>query len=462
MNTYELPVAEESPVFESLATKGIADATVKNNAGWFIKLRWFVISVFFVFGLAGLIFRSGLSSIGLSIPYSWLWILAAVLLAANIPLFLTARKFNDETTHNAVFINVWLQIALDLSVITALVHAVGTIETFVSFAYLFHIVLACIFFPPRKSLLVTAIAAALYLGVVALETAGILPYRSILSTAQYADSLKPVVRMILALFGVTIWFIVWYIASTLSKTVRQRDQQLSVANEQLKIADEEKNRQMLITTHDLKAPFAGIESNIEALKYQFWEEIPQKVRKFIDNIDNRAHILRDRINAILILGNLKSAPASSIVNEKFDLSDFMRGLLEPLKEKAAQKEVKIVMDISPITIQSDKEQLSTLFSNLLANAIAYSHDKGTVFLGAETAPSATSISIRDEGIGIRDDALPEIFDEYFRTKEASKFNRQSTGLGLAIVKVIAQKLKLRVSVQSEQGAGTTFTIAIPK
>ena len=462
MNEYELPVQDTSTRFEPLSKSGLADAAVIQNAGWFITLRWVVISVFIAFGFVGLIFESNLGEIGIDIPYSRLWILAAVLLAANVPLYLMARRFGESSTHNAVFQNVWMQITLDLLVITALVQVIGTTETFAPFTYLFHIVLACIFFPPKKSLLVTGIAALLYLAVVTLETTAVLPSRSILSASPQSIGAAPFVRFVLALFGVTIWLIVWYISSTLSKTVRRRDQQLSVVNEQLKKTDEEKNRQMLITTHDLKAPFAGIESNIQVLKYQHWEEIPESVQVIIDRIDNRAHMLRDRINAILILGNLKSIPTSDILIERFNLMDFVNSVVEPLKEKAEDRHVTLHIEIPPLSIRGDREQLAILFSNLVSNAIVYSHEHGSVYLAADSSAQGTTVSIRDEGIGIREDALPEIFDEYFRTKEATKFNKQSTGLGLAIVKVIAQKLDLRVAVHSELGTGTTFLITIPR
>ena len=71
------------------------------------------------------------------------------------------------------------------------------------------------------------------------------------------------------------------------------------------------------------------------------------------------------------------------------------------------------------------------------------------------------VSVRDYGIGIREDALPNIFDEYYRTQEASRFNRESTGLGLAIVKVIAQRFGLSITVESEVGRGTQFIVRFP-
>jgi two-component system, OmpR family, phosphate regulon sensor histidine kinase PhoR len=462
MKEYQLPIEQAPATLEALSRRGLADAAITQNASWFVTLRWFVVSVFVVFGVAGSTFRAVLESNGVLIPYWWLWALATVLLIANIPLYLITRKLDSDSTRRSVMRNLWTQITLDLLVVTVLVYNIGTVETFAAFTYLFHIVLACIFFPPRQSLLVTCVAAVFYLVLVVLEATAALPPRGILIYPGGRFSATPLVEVSLALFGVLIWFIVWYITSTLSKTVRRRDQQLSIANDQLMVADAEKNRQMLITTHDLKAPFAGIESNIQVLKYQYWDEIPESVHGIIERIDNRAHMLRDRINAILVLGNLKSKPPGQSAAEAVELPRLINEIAATLREKADSRGITLQIDMASESILSDPQQLSMLFSNLIANAISYSRDRGRVQISSSSDDDAVSVSIKDEGIGIRDDALSEIFDEYFRTKEATKFNRQSTGLGLAIVKVIAQKLKLGVRVQSELEKGTTFTVIIPR
>ena len=112
---------------------------------------------------------------------------------------------------------------------------------------------------------------------------------------------------------------------------------------------------------------------------------------------------------------------------------------------------------------SSPEHLATLVGNLVANAIFYSHDNGTVTVTTRVGEDrAVTVGIADEGIGIREDALPNIFDEYYRTREASRHNEMSTGLGLAIVKRIADNLDIRIRVHSQEGEGTTFDVIIPR
>jgi signal transduction histidine kinase len=85
-----------------------------------------------------------------------------------------------------------------------------------------------------------------------------------------------------------------------------------------------------------------------------------------------------------------------------------------------------------------------------------------VEISAREEKDEVRVLVTDHGIGIRDEALPHIFDEFYRTKEGARFNRMSTGLGLAIVKEIARHFGLRITVSSEQEKGTTFEVAIPK
>lgn len=119
------------------------------------------------------------------------------------------------------------------------------------------------------------------------------------------------------------------------------------------------------------------------------------------------------------------------------------------------------IDIPSIVIVSRANDLRILFLNLVSNAICYSYESGSVNIAARQETDGVHLSISDHGIGIKAEALPRIFDEYFRTREAAEFNKLSTGLGLAIVKQIAISLNLRIKVNSIEKEGTTFEVIIP-
>ncbi len=463
MGTFDLITFRKAPESDKpREQERLGSAVLLQNALWFTKLRWFVVFVFIATGLAGILMPGIISKIGFVPPAQWPWILAGILILANTLFYILVRRLNEESPRRAVVANIWLQFGVDLMVVTALVYIIGCTDTSISFVYLFHIVLASIFFEPRNSLLVTFIAAGFYILCVSLEITGVLPAGGILENAEGLIQQDPTLKVIFAGSAVFVWIIVWYLVSTLSMALRKRDRQLSVANEQLIRADQEKTQQVLSTTHELKAPFAGIESNIQVLKCQCWNELPESARDIIDRIEERAQVLSERIREILILGDLRSNNSSEVKLVPVDLRSVMDKVLDELEDKALSRRILLDIQVPSITVFGNMKHLTVLFCNLVANAILYSYEGGRVNVSVKQEEENVHVAVSDQGIGIRDDALAHIFDDYFRTKEGAKFNRMSTGLGLAIVKKIAQKSGLRISVTSEQEKGTTFQVAIPR
>lgn len=462
MSTFELIASHKGVgLREPSGQKGLGSAILLRNARWFTKGRWIVVSVFAVTGLAGNFMPCVFESLGLAPPSRWPWILACVLGLSNIIFSALVGRLKEDTPLAVVRANIWFQIVVDLMVVTALVHAIGSTDTFISFAYLFHIVLACIFFPPRHSLLVTLLAIGLYFLCVVLELSNIWPCYGIFAGTPHAHWQSNSMSVIFAVSAVLVWLVVWYLVSTLSAIILERDHQLNLANEQLIKADMEKTKLVLQTTHELKAPFSGIETNIQVLRLQHWDEVPAFVKDIIERIEVRAQTLSKRIKDILILGELRSPTARERPPVPIDLKSLIDDVLESLSGKADERRIFFDIRIPAITILGNAEQLAILFSNLVANAIFYSHEGGKVEVSAKEYAGGISVFISDYGIGISDEALPHIFDEYFRTSRAAKFNKLSTGLGLAIVREIAQNLGLRIRVASEQEKGTTFEVAIP-
>ncbi len=108
------------------------------------------------------------------------------------------------------------------------------------------------------------------------------------------------------------------------------------------------------------------------------------------------------------------------------------------------------------------DHLNMMLSNLLSNAVNYSSEGGRVEVECRPAKGgAAVVSVRDHGIGIKPEKLPHVFEEFYRTDEAVRHNRESTGLGLAIVQQVANSHGIRVRVESAPGVGTTFRLEFP-
>ncbi len=433
------------------------------NVRWFTTIRWMVIIVFILTAVLANFLPETFRELGFRPPLIWLLILAAILTIINTLFCLGVRCLNNDSPRKNIETNLWLQILTDLLFVTVVVHMVGSTHSFIVFIYIFHIVLACIFFNPFGSLMVTLAASTMYIVNIILEILPGSPFSDILPGPALVQPYKTSVIMVFnAGTAVFIWLVTWYLVSTLSRVVREQSEKLSSVNKQLVEVNREKAMQVLVTTHELKAPFSGIESNIQLLKFRYWKDISQPVGEIINKIEARSVTLRKRIDEILILGNLRMKSGIDREVLSVDISKIISPLLISLDDVAKKHHISFSVDVPQKKVVGNTEHLTLLFSNLLTNAIVYSRENGVVQVSAVSYKDGLHIYISDHGIGIREDALPDIFNEYYRTKEGSSFNKASTGLGLSIVKEIATNYSYGIKVQSEINKGTRFEIIIPE
>lgn len=463
MGTFKLETASPSAATDLRPAEvgGLTSTVLLQNALWFTRIRWIAVGVLGAFGAAGMLLGAAtLAPFGVNAPGLWPFWLTGILAGLNLASIQWIGRLTPRSPWGVIASNIWFQVVTDLLVLTVLVYRIGATDTVVSFAYLFHITLACLFFGRRDSFVVTLLSAILFVGTVMLQVAGFLAPVSILMTGgAHVMDLRS--ATVVAFPTVFVWFIVWYLVSTLSDAVRQRERDLNAANERIMRADEEINVQMLRVTHDLKAPFAGIESNIQLLKHVHWDETPESVRDIIGKIDRRSMALRSRIGDILTLGNLRSAQPAERVMERVNVRDLLGGIIRDVEGLAEEKKANVALIGGDESVMSDPKQLKILFSNLISNAIVYSHEGGVVDVGVEEEDGEVLVRVADHGIGISEKALPHVFEDFYRAQEAAAFNPNSTGLGLAIVRQVARNLQLSIVVESEQGRGTAFRVGIP-
>jgi signal transduction histidine kinase len=289
-----------------------------------------------------------------------------------------------------------------------------------------------------------------------------LPHRSILNNTPRAHWNENGTAAVCAGAIVIVWYVVWYLVSSLSSVIRARDMELNSINESLRDANQEKTKLVLRTTHDLKAPFSGMQSHISVLRMKYWTEISDDVKRIIERIELRAQTMSERIKDILILGELRSEFKKDPIQVTLDLQDLMKSIISDLSEKADERKVTVENNVERVYVEENEAELIILFSNLIANAIIYSREEGIVNISSEVDNDNVTIKITDHGIGIDNSVLPEIFKEYYRTSDAAQYNQQSTGLGLAIVKEVMEHLNLTIRVESEVSKGTVFYVMIPK
>jgi len=457
------PAGPPGPVLPDTDASALNASLLAENAVWFCYLRWVVIAALTVFGLLGIVPQL-FDSMGLQSPGLWPFVTAALLTLANVG-YLTATRVGPKHIKSHVMSVLWLQIALDLIVLTCVTYFVGSLRTYIPFAYLFHIALACIFFPHRQSLAVTLTACVLYSASVIAVTSGLLPpaHLFVEPATGPASELSSALRGFNFLMAIGIWLVVWYLVSHLATMVRQRDTELAAANTRLETAMAERRRHMLTTTHQLKSPFAAIQANTQLLLDGYCGNLPPEAVAVLQRIATRSKALATEIQDMLQLANLTSTTQQPLKRVTVDLAEILAWGIGVLEPTAQSRSITVKCDLKPAVFVGAEDHVKMLLMNLLSNAVNYSFDGGTVDVTCHRRhDNAPTVTVQDYGIGIPQEKLPRIFEEHYRTNEAVKHNKQSTGLGLAIVKRIAERYGIHIRVASSPGNGTTFELIFPQ
>ena len=442
----------------------LPDTLLVRNVTWFCTLRWTVILVLGLFGALGF-FPKLCASLGIHTHTEWALAAAAVLVVGNVAFLLHARAMARSDNPGGTHFNLWCQIIFDLAVLTAVVHFTGSLETHIAFAYLFHIVLACIFFSRPASLIVTVIAGAFYSSCVAAEVADFIPRAAIYADAslrrQFEDT--PGLSAFQVASSVGFWLVVWFLSSFLSAMVRQRDRQLAETNRRLVETQRERSRHMLRTTHELKAPFAAIHANTQLLLGGYCGAVSEEAQDTLQRIAARCRRLGDEIKEMLQLANLRSETTRESQEwGQHDAEEVLNWCIGQVQQIARERGVRIGADIQSLPLVGVEDHLKMVFMNLIANAVIYSHKGGMVEVRCKPGSRAQAVvEIEDHGIGIPSSKLPKIFDEYYRTDEAARHNKESTGLGLAIVRHVVDEHGIHVDVESTPDVGSKFTLTFP-
>jgi len=430
---------------------------------WYCRFRWIVIGVLLFFGIFSFI-DDLFNYLNMRHDLYWPFGIAGTAIIINILFKWHADRLRLSGPGNSLIINMWTQILLDLVILTIVVHFVGSLDTVISFAYLFHTVLSCIFFSRTQSLLVITFSSILFISCVALEFTGIVPPSSIYSNTSYMHRVAPDLQTLLIQTSMilSIWFVVWYLVSYISNLVRERDYELCTTNQRLKEAQEENTKHLLRLTHELKAPFAAIDANIQLIQKGHCGVLPFKALELLERIAARSRKLGDVIQAMLQLENVQKMTTDILQTESLDLAEIIKWCIAQVQPTAEKQHVKIEANLHPVQINANEDCMKMLFSNVISNAILYSHPNAQVSVECRSRPNAGPIAlVEDHGIGILPEKIDKIFEEYYRTDEAVSHNKNSNGLGLAIVKHVAQIHKLSINVASEPNVGTRFEILFP-
>ncbi|MBF8274774.1 MAG: Histidine kinase protein [Magnetococcales bacterium] len=295
-----------------------------------------------------------------------------------------------------------------------------------------------------------------------LEYSGVVATISIFNTAGKTSTIGS--NLIITsgyVFAIVAGILVcWYLVSDITSLLLLRKRELEQACDRLKVLDQEKSQITMRATHELKAPFAAIKSYVYTLRDGYCGPLPEKAQQVVQRIGDRCDLLMEKITAIIHLSNLRTVIPANLGLLPTEMLVVVTREVEDAQLIGKPRGIKVHFqsDGGDSVIMASKDHLSTMISNLLRNAIHYSHDGGVIDVVLERREEKVVFQVEDHGIGIPTEHLGKIFTEHFRSNNAVRFNPNGSGMGLALVKEIVRLHNGDIRVTSRLGEGSCFSV----
>ncbi len=212
-------------------------------------------------------------------------------------------------------------------------------------------------------------------------------------------------------------------------------------------------------SHELRTPVATVLSATETLKDAGLVEGPP--REFLDIIERNAQRLHRLVEDLLDLSRIESREFN-LTLEPIEPASVVEQVVPLYRERADRKRVRVAIELGAGKVLADRRALEQILSNLVENAIKYTSEGSTVTLRDAATDETVALSVEDTGPGIEPRHLPRLFERFYRADRGRARDVGGTGLGLSIVKNLAEAMGGSVRVESEVGAGSTFTVTLPR
>jgi len=494
MNTGS-PARPTAPEF----ARTLREDELRARLGWFIQLRWgFLVGLGLALLIAGRL-------LGLVLPYTRLVAVGVIVTAYNTALRLRRRigARGTSPSRQAIRTEAYGQIGLDLFALTALLHFSGGVENPFVFFYLFHAIIGSILLSRAEVWTLGGLASVLFLGLVGLESAEILPHYPLLllyGSPQHRNPdfvLAVCAALLTALFGVIA------MCSTIAQGLRKREAELILTRRMLEQQSRDletanrtlrEQQERLVQSeklaalgglaagiaHEINNPIQFLEGNLQIVAEALETILPVLDGHAQGHPDLRVARLpyaffRDQVPAMLqdmlhgtrriadIVRDLKQFARrdEGRLDETVDLNAVVRTSLRLAHNRI--KRFRIVTDLDPQLppLRGSTSKLEqVVVANLLNAAEALGGvSEGTITVSTRSAEDGTSVrlSISDNGPGMSEEVRRRVFDPFFTTKQGSG----GTGLGLAVSYGIVQEHVGQVQVETALGEGTRFTYTFP-
>lgn len=213
-------------------------------------------------------------------------------------------------------------------------------------------------------------------------------------------------------------------------------------------------------THELKTPIAVSYAAIDALLVADQPASKERQKKYLSIAKEQMEQLTGLVEQILSMSR-KDNKRIDLKPEHINLPEMVANLEERAK-LFSDKKVNFVTDFGVKTITADKMHFFNMLNNLIENSIKYGNEKVTVKIGTKKKDNEILVRIEDDGPGIDPKYQPRVFDKFYRIPTGNRYNVKGYGLGLFYVKEMTERHGGIVTLESQPGKGSVFTLKIPK
>jgi signal transduction histidine kinase len=236
----------------------------------------------------------------------------------------------------------------------------------------------------------------------------------------------------------------------------------AMAYQMLQDLDKNKSQFVLMVTHELRSPVQVSISLLNVLEKGYLGGLTDEQADMVLRARRRIEFLQTLVDDLLDLAAGRADVLATTERGLVSLNKVIKEVQNRFEARALEKGLvfQLLCTEEPLNVWGDKSELDRIFNNLVSNAVKYS-EKGEVRLSLERVNGSAHIVVSDTGIGIPAEALPSLFQEFFRAENAKELEASGTGLGLSIVKDLVERYGGEIDVQSPEGQGTTFTVALP-
>jgi signal transduction histidine kinase len=231
-------------------------------------------------------------------------------------------------------------------------------------------------------------------------------------------------------------------------------------NDDLQRIDREKDSFIAAVSHELRTPLTSIRGYTELIG-DTADNLSEDQQRFLEVIDRNSGRLIRLINDLLLTAQLEHGGELEIESHELNLQELVVQAVESANPSASIKDIELRLSADdPVTVEGDPVRLAQVIDNLFSNAIKFTPNAGRVSVQLSATEKSAKLEVTDTGMGMTPNEQSRLFERFYRTEGATS-GTQGSGLGLAISQAIVHAHKGTITVESQKGAGSTFTFEIP-